>query len=66
MMQYQNTYIYTYTLPPSAEENMVTFLSNTIEPLYNITRVASWGPYRRKWLFSEVRDGICADKDLRR
>ena len=25
---------------------------------YGITRVASWGPDRRKWLFSEVRGGI--------
>ena len=24
----------------------------------NITRVSSWGPDRRKWLFSEVRGGI--------
>ena len=26
--------------------------------VYSITRVASWGPDRRKWLFSEVRGGI--------
>ena len=25
---------------------------------FHITRVASWGPDRRKWLFSEVRGGI--------
>ena len=25
---------------------------------FTITRVASWGPDRRKWLFSEVRGGI--------
>ena len=32
-----------------------------IEPVIegiDITRVASWGPDRRKWLFSEVRGGI--------
>ena len=28
------------------------------EKYRNITRVASWGPDRRKWLFSEVRGGI--------
>ena len=40
-------------------------LSDSTKPLpesmftyYHITRIASWGPDRRKWLFSEVRGGI--------
>ena len=37
---------------PLAQENFLI-----MSPFF-ITRVASWGPDRRKWLFSEVRGGI--------
>ena len=39
-------------------------VSSKLSLLFFITRVASWGPDRRKWLFSEFRCGTCADKYL--
>ena len=44
--------------------NTLSDSTGTYDSAKNITRVASWGPDRRKWLFSEVRGGIWTPHSL--